>query len=224
MTHIKEKQLFETLNILKGQTALPGIYRKMQVFLRKKYRVTAVDFLLEQVTIANKIRYRLNILLATEEDYKKVHCEGDQLVYNKTMQDEIKEEFLRLDKGENFVKKEKRSGFFVTYNNFSQEIKLHMVEQCKGEISKAIKQKYAANNIWQLSFLSGSVFVFFYTDSDLTNAKQAGVCNQIKLDCFDILKTQDEFHVFSFDNFAIYFDSKQNVDENYKGNLWYYFK
>ena len=41
---------------------------------------------------------------------------------------------------------------------------------------------------------------------------------------FEILRPYDEFDYLSGDDFAVNFDSKQNFDENYESNWYYYYK
>jgi len=64
--------------------------------------------------------------------------------------------------------------------------------------------------------------VFFLSNDDLKNSEK--IKHNIKDDYFRLLKQQDEFDLFDGFNFHLEFDSKQNLDENYSGNLYYYFK
>ncbi len=66
--------------------------------------------------------------------------------------------------------------------------------------------------------------VFFHEDVDIKNNAENGICEMIRNDYYTELKKHDEFNVYNPDNFIVNFDSKENLDKNYSGNLYYYFK
>jgi hypothetical protein len=41
---------------------------------------------------------------------------------------------------------------------------------------------------------------------------------------FEILKEYDEFNYFNIEHFSIYLDSKENFDNNYESNWFYYYE
>ncbi len=46
---------------------------------------------------------------------------------------------------------------------------------------------------------------------------------KLRIDYFNILKKYDEFDYIKMEDFSIAFDSKENLDKNYKGNWYFYY-
>lgn len=66
--------------------------------------------------------------------------------------------------------------------------------------------------------------VFYYTEKHVTDNQKNGISKLIEDDYYSMLKKYDELNVFTRDNINLKFDSKENVDKNYEGNLFYYFR
>ena len=68
--------------------------------------------------------------------------------------------------------------------------------------------------------LLGSV-VFYYCDADITANENNGISKTITDAYFSVLKRYDELNYFTRKNVNLKFDSKENLDKNYQGNLFY---
>ncbi len=64
--------------------------------------------------------------------------------------------------------------------------------------------------------------VFYFTDNDISVSNVNGASEKITNDYYTILKKYDELNYFTRENIAIKFDSKENVDNNFGGSLFYY--
>jgi len=71
---------------------------------------------------------------------------------------------------------------------------------------------------------SSWIVVFYMTDKVLNENIKNGTNDNIKNDCLRLLRLYDEFDYFNEKTLKLTFDSKQNLDENYQGNSFYYFR
>jgi hypothetical protein len=67
-----------------------------------------------------------------------------------------------------------------------------------------------------------SSVVFYYSDADITVNENNGISKAIMDTYYSILKKYDELNYFTRENIRLKFDSKENLDKNYQGNLFYY--
>lgn len=86
----------------------------------------------------------------------------------------------------------------------------------------ALRRELALNDLWQIyREYSGTTF-FFYLEEHVNKYAKNGVKEKLSKKYFDLLKQYDEFGYFKEDTFSIMLDSKENFDENYKSNWFYY--
>lgn len=64
----------------------------------------------------------------------------------------------------------------------------------------------------------------FITDEEVELHKNDGLLDDLKLNYFNVLQKYDEFNYITLDNFSIMIDSKENFDNNYASNWYYYYK
>ncbi len=144
--------------------------------------------------------------------------------YDKNKQSEISQAFYEFAVKNNFKEKDKIKNLRICYNDFSVEMKTDINNRAYSSIGKQIKEKYAQYSLWNIYTAFSSVVVFFYNEKVICRNSENGISNMIRYDYFTALKVLDEFDVYSSDNFVMTFDSKENLDKNYQGNLYYYFK
>ena len=109
---------------------------------------------------------------------------------------------------------------FVIYNDFSEEAKTEANWKARPEVEAQIVGKYPA--IWKVLTPFSNLIVFYYSDADIVANEAAGLSTAIADAYFSILRRYDVLGYFTRENINIKFDSKENVDANYEGNLFYY--
>jgi len=217
---VEDKYYHETLNILRGKIELSPIFKELKTFLQSQYGIIAYNFVFRKMKLNNpQKRFELYVLLATTDDYRKMFSGVN---YNDVFQNEISKKFLDLANQFNFGKPKTRQDVWVCYNDFSIEMKTNINWKTIKAASKFIEKKYSSYNVWTVQCAFESSVVFFLSDEDLKNNKS--IKTEIEDDYFNFLNRQDEFGLFARENFYLDFDSKQNLDKNYEGNLFYYFK
>jgi hypothetical protein len=223
MILIENDEYNETLQILRGKKKLPSIYIELKNWLKERYDITALNFIFEKMKYNNpENRYRLYILLSYS-DYQRM-MNHKEFGYDKKKQSEIADKFFELAVKYAFNEAASVENIWVCYNDFSSEIKSEANSAAMREAGPFIKEKYKQYPLWNLYTAFSSVVVFYEKDTDIKANSENGLSEMIKKDYFRILKTYDEFSIYNIDNFIMNFDSKENLDKNYEGNLYYYFK
>lgn len=218
----------ETLEILRGNKNLPDIYSELKDWLKKTYKITAYNFVFQEIKYNNPThRFELYILLSSESDYDAMfisHKEFKHYTYNKDRQSQIANKLCELAKKYNSKNIHIYEDVWICYNNFSKEMKSDFNECACQNIGKRLSEKFNKDAVWEIHALFGSAYVFYYRDADIKLNSENGVSKQIKDKYYQELHKLDEFSVFTYDSFNMVFDSKENVDQNYGGSLFYYFK
>lgn len=115
-------------------------------------------------------------------------------------------------------------GLFVVFSAFSRLAK----EEADSQISDAeiqdLKTRIGNPDLWEISRCFGHVTFFFFTDEQTKRYEAQGNKEEYARMYFEILRPHDEFGYLKEKHFEVSFDSKQNFDENYKSNWFYYYR
>ena len=90
--------------------------------------------------------------------------------------------------------------------------------------SARLVREFDQHHVWKIDGVSKDTVVFYLTDNDIQVNQGNGVSRTITETCYELVKQYDEFGYFEFETFPITFDGKENLDKNYQGNMYYYFK
>ncbi len=223
MVLLNDKLLFKTLDILRGKSKLPQEYSDLVKFLEIIYGVKAIDFILETMP-GPKCRYkfRLQVILSSNDDYEKMRTK-DTINYDPEIQINIAKKYCELLNSQKWLDKYNPEEIFVCYCDFSSELRTNTIRLADKEAIPFILEKYAHSDIWKICSSFSYLYIFFINDVNIEQYSKDGTCERIKNDYFGYIKKYDEFNCY-LDGYNIVFDSKENVDKNYAGNLYYYFK
>ena len=90
--------------------------------------------------------------------------------------------------------------------------------------SARLVREFAQYHLWKIDGFSKNTVVFYLTDNDVRVNQGSGVSRTITQRCYELVKQYDEFGYLDLETFPIKFDSKENLNKNYHGNMYYYFK
>ncbi|GGD89621.1 hypothetical protein [Paenibacillus nasutitermitis] len=215
-----EASIYKQARKLKlGKAALEPEFSELARVLKDKLGIEMIHAVYDLMDTTP----RLHIIVNTTEQYVNMHQKGrGRFGYNKNIQKLIVREFSRITREIETVKNYETDNLFVCYTDFEHEAKT----AANSEISIEIREKLFARHkeIWQVVSLFTTITVFYLTDVDLEQNAASGVNEEIKAFCYEALKRADEFDYYTESNLVISFDTKENVDNNYEGNLYYYFK
>jgi hypothetical protein len=166
----------------------------------------------------------MDLIIETHSDYSKMYKEP--FIPKESYQKAISERFSKFVKDAGLEKKYDTDDILVTYDDFSDAAMIRASSQLLEHHKQQLMSKYSDLKIWDIvqSDYSAMIVVFYHKDEDITENDKNGNSERIKKECFELIKQYDEFDYCQFNTFPISFDSKQNLDKNYKGFLFYYFR
>jgi hypothetical protein len=210
----------ETKNIALGRSTKSPLLIEFSDWFMQTYAVTLLNIALGKMATLNTNKHRLDIILENPIDYRKMHVS----VYEpkKEYQTEIASEFQKLAAKYRFAKQEQLEDLFVFYIDFSDEVKITVCQKAAKEAEHVIKEKFSA--VWDVFTSFGRSFVFYYSDSDITNNESNGISKAITEEYYSIVKKYDELDYFTIDNLLPKFESKENLDKNYNGSFQNYIR
>lgn len=221
MVFVDDKDYMETLEILRGERELPQVFKELKKWMKEKYNVTAYNFIFREFEFNNpKHKFRLFILLSNADDCRRMFKGYN---YDEREQKEISQKFYELALENNFDKLDNAKDIFVSYNDFSEELAMDINDRTCQAVGKGLCDKYKLNSIWEIHAAFSRVTVFYQADEDVRVNWENGISNAIRSEYFAELHRQDEFHILTDDRIVMDFDSKENLDKNFMGSLYYYF-
>lgn len=223
MIYINTRLLDETKELLNGGKSLLPVFQEFSRWLYDCYAVRAVNYKFDPIEYDKNGRYRLHILLHTTEDYRKL-CEANGYTYNEEYGKVIAAGFAEIAERFSYADQTKLNDLLVIYTDVSAELKAEANMKATENASEWMKIKYAHVGFWTIFPAGTAAVVFFLKDKDVSTNQENGVCENVEREYFEVLKRYDEYGIFSREEFSMTFDSKENVDNNYQGSLYLYFK
>lgn len=116
------------------------------------------------------------------------------------------------------------NGLFVVFSAFAPIAKAEADSRLSEQQIEALKNRLANPDLWKILRFFGHVTFMFYTEKQAATYEANGQKELYGRKYFEILKPNDEFGYLFPDEFPVSFDSKQNFDDNYESNWYYYYK
>lgn len=208
----------ETKEIISGKRKKSPLLIELSEWFSLRYSVKVLNIQFSKLTGPNEDRFRLYVIIENSEDYQKMYVSPSQP--NEVCQGQIALEFRRLALKHGFTDEANLKNLFVIYNDFSEEARTEANWKAAKEVETQIKKQYPV--VWAVESMFSSSVVFYYSDADIAVNENNGLSQAITDTYYSILKKYDEFHYFTRENISLKFDSKENLDKNYQGSLFYY--
>ena len=213
-----DKEYQATKLIKQGKEVLAAPFNELAQWISSTWNVTVLNVIYDHTDLC--CRPRLQVILELEKDAWTFR---DGVNYDKQKQKHIIDEFR------NIISRDKIQGFdvdnlFVVFSAFEPIAKEEADSQIHEEEIAALKNRIDNPDIWEISRCFGHVTFFFFTDDQVKRYEAEGKRDIYARMYFDLLKPHDEFGYLSEEEFKIKFDSKQNFDDNYRGNWFYYYR
>lgn len=225
----------DTKLIKQGKKELPSLFKELALWIKKEFDVGVLNIYYDLITPGN--RPRLNVILEFSQDenkFRKYPCGNYNTQKQKLVADKfeelIKKErsnegslIIKLIKRNNLVKYD-TNNIWVIFSSFERVAKEEVNNSIPKEKIEELKQKYYDKNLWEISRFSSATTFFFYKDEQVKVNTENGTTIKLTEDYYDLLKLYDEFDYFKKEQYVVHFDSKENFDNNYKSNWYYYYK
>ncbi len=206
-----------TRQLLLGEAEKSALLVEFSAWLRQKYAVDLVNFDYGRIDNPNNSR-RLYLVLNAALDVEKLTSAPFQR--NPIIDQAISDRFRQLARKHAYADQHALEKFFVAYTDFSEEARTLANWEAIKEAKPLIKSRHP--QVWELLAIFSSTVVFYYQDAEIQEHEASGLSAAIFEQYYRIIKKYDELDYYTPGNFNLKFDSKQNVDQNYEGSLFYY--
>ena len=112
----------------------------------------------------------------------------------------------------------------MIYGDFESIARIEANESVPEQKVKELKTKLDNNDIWEISRAFSGTTIFLHTDEQVKKYENSVEHKRWTDKYFELLSQYDEFGYFKREFFSIYLDSKENFDNNYESNWYYYYK
>ena len=243
MFWLDKKSYKRTLAVLRKKVALAPIFAELKCFIESEFGITIFDIVFKKYNIFNKPkeyslaygkRYQLTCQVASNEERESMQNKirvadiGEYPAYTMRFDEQkrtqIIAKFLELAKKHNFSTAAKINEIWLDYYfSFSIDYMNFIVNKIEAATSNEMMHKYKVDaDIWRIESSGYGITVFYTTEKKKERNEQNGISDAIKNEYFAVIKTIDEFGFYKEE--YIRFDSKENLDKNYDGSLYYYFR
>lgn len=230
-----DKDYKETKQIMLGKKAMKPEFKPLAEWIDKTYGVRTINIFYD--TIDQGTRPRLEICFEHPRD-KALFNEPNGINFDSDKQKAIGNKFRetlkeqgRIQEGglvELFQKpatvKYKTANIWVIYSDFESIARVEANESVPEEKVKALGKELNNEDIWEISRAFSGTTIFLYTDAQVKKYRNSELHKEWSDKYFNLLNQYDEFGYFKREFFSVYLDSKENFDNNYESNWYYYYK
>jgi len=245
MIWIDKKAFEDTYSILKNEKYLEPVYANLKQFIQETFGITVFNIILQPIKTGHfnkkiknsylySYKYKLICYVGSYAEREMMQNRIDiqlanfhnahKMVNDQNKQKVILDKFFELSLKHNYTVKVKKDLIWVDYFPwFPTEYMSLIVSKVQKHVTKDVLSKYKKeSNIWKIYTSGFGFYIFYDTEKDKLTNQQNGITDSINKMIFSSIKEVDEFNFYKED--YITFDSKENLDKNYQGNLYYYFR
>jgi hypothetical protein len=230
-----DKEYTMTKRIILGLEKMKPEFLPLAEWIDKTYDVKTINIIYD--TIDKGERPRLQICFEFEKEKQKFLNDGITY-FDKAKQDAIAHNFKKTLLEQGLIKKKSLWDYFkssntqsflteniwVIYGAFEPIAKLESTYNISEKRRKEFKDSFKNNDIWEISIGFIAATFFLYTDDKVKEYDLPEIKKLWADKYFELVKEYDEFNYFKRETTNIYLDSKENFDNNYQSNWYYYYK
>lgn len=209
-----------TKQIMLGKAQMKPEFKPLAGWIDKTFSVKTINIIYD--TINGPPRPRLNICFEFEKE--KRSFDKNNISFDKDKQKQIAAMFKLTMEEQGTKGKYLAENAWVYYSAFEPVAKIEANESIPREKIAGLKQQLNNPDLWEISRCFAAATFFLYTDKQVKKYENSRVRKDWTNRYFDILESYNEFGYFKRDSFFIYLDSKENFDNNYESNWYYYYK
>ena len=242
---IDKRGFDDTFSVLKGEKKLHPLFVELKDYIEKEFDIKIYNVIFEKhsrfslskisrLLASRGKKYSFKCYVSSysgmEKMQKKIPFEDGKIQgaftrdYDREIQNKIIEKMYELNQKYEVKLPEDRKGICFDFLPwFPFDYHGYLFNKVGNSILKEIKEKYKDKaKIWNVSSMNHCISIFYEKDKDLKANDENGITNEIKELVVCRMKEVDELNMY--DTNHLIFDSKENVDKNYGGNLFNYFK
>lgn len=230
-----DKEYTKTKRVLLGTEKMKEEFLPLVEWIDNTYGVKTINIIYD--TIDKGARPRLQICFEFEKEKQKFLTEGITY-FDKDKQEAIGHQFKKtlleqgLIKKKTFLDKFKPANkqqyltenIWVIYGAFEPVAKLEATYKITKEQTDKFINSFSNQDIWTISIGFTIPTFFMFTDEKVKEYDKPEIKKAWADKFYDFVKPFDEFNYFKRESIQVYLDSKENFDNNYQSNWYYYYK
>lgn len=231
-----DKDYKETKLIMSGKKEMNPDFKPLADWIDNKFNVKTINCKYD--TIDKGTRPRLGVFFETAREANSFHKNGQFTNFDSKKQKQIADKFQQTLIEQGLIKRKKlidiiksspsskykTKNIWIYTSAFEPIAKTEANERIPQDKILELKREFNNEELWEISrAFSGTTF-FFYTDEQVKKYENSDTVKNWTDKYYELLTQYDEFKYFKKDSFSIYLDSKENFDNNYESNWYYYYK
>ena len=228
-----DKDYKETKLIKQGKRKMNSDFLLLAEWINTAFNVSVINIFYDTIDKKDNIP-RLTIIFEYQKDELKFR-NGYLGNYDKKKQKIIADKFRELVNKEIRIKsfiaklfkltsdmKYDTDNLFVVFGSFEPIAKDEANSIIPENEIQKLKSNLGLSDLWEIYRQYSSTIFFFYTETQIEEYSKNGTKEVLSKTYFNLLKKYDEFGYFNNETFSIVLDSKENFDNKYKSNWFYY--
>jgi len=229
-----DKEYKSTKQIMLGKAIIDRDFIELAKWIDETYDVRTINIIYDTFIAARKKQSRLQICFEFEEESLKFR-DGHLGNFHSDKQTAIAKKFTEILRNKKLTKKLRLTDIFkpssyitdnilIVFSAFEPVARIEANEKVpQGKVSE-LKKQLNCDDLWEISRAFAGTTFFVYTDKQVKHYENSETRRIWADKYFDLLEPYNEFGYFKRDKFNIYLDSKENFDNNYESNWYYYYK
>lgn len=230
-----DKTYIQARQIMLGKENIKPEFAPLAQWIDQTYGVKTVDIFYE---LPDSGKPRIQVCLEFEEDMEKFLTHSISY-FDTSKQEAIAQKFKAVIEQQGLSEK---TGFFsglwgkpksntystdhvfVTYSAFEPAAKYEAASKISRQQIEEFMASLHHKDLWTISieFFVPVFFVFTYSQAE--EYKRSETKSIWEEEFFNFIQPFDEFGYFTKENTRIIIDNKENFDDNYSSNWYYYYK
>lgn len=219
-----------------GKASINPDFIPLADFIDKTFNVRTINIVYD--TIDKGAGPRIGVYFEFEREKQSFNENNGVVNFDSKKQRLIAEKFKQILTEQELIKKKGLFDFWtksrkkeyhtediwVYYSAFEPIARSEANESVPQNKIRQLKTELSCKDLWEISrCFSGTTF-FLYTDEQVKQYENSETRKIWADKYFDLLEPYNEFGYFKRDKFNIDLDSKENFDNNYESNWYYYYK
>jgi hypothetical protein len=231
-----DKEYKQTKKIMLGKEVMNPDFRPLADFIDKTFGVKTINIVYDTIDKGTRPRIGINFEYAHEkQSFNENNGHGN---FDSNKQKLISDKFRQTIIDQGLIKKRGLFGFFgksekpkyqtdniwVYYSAFEPIAKDEANESVPQAKVVQLKTELNCKDLWEISRCYSGTTFFLYTEEQVKQYENSETRKKWANKYFDLLEPYNEFGYFKRDKFNVYLDSKENFDNNFESNWYYYYK
>lgn len=221
-----DKEYKETKKIMKGKAFMFPEFRQLADWIDITFNVKTINIIFD---LLEKEQPRLNICFETEIERTKFRAHDNvnldhyrqKMIADKFMTTELWNHFKNEGKG---IRKLLKPDVWVYFSAFQPIAMMEANESIPQSKIDLLKKQLNNPDIWEIARAFTGVTFFLFTDLQVKEYEASDSKKIWAERYFDLLNPFNEFNYYKRESFSVLLDSKENFDNNYESNWYYYYK